>query len=76
MALTYFSTDDSDKDSSAAIPAFPRPCAISRNTSSSRGVSRASGDSRSRTRRLTSASTTCGSTTEPPLVTSRSAASS
>ena len=45
IALTCFSTEDSDSVRRTAMPAFPRPCAISRNTSSSRAVNFASGDS-------------------------------
>ena len=71
-----FSTDLSVRKSASAIAALFFPSAISRRTSSSRGVSWLSGDSSPRAFSATSASTTFGSIIEPPSATARIAASS
>src|SRR5581483_11938312 len=71
-----FSTDRSVRKSAAAIAALFFPSAISRSTSRSRGVSSASGDSSAFDFAATSASTTFGSTTEPPAATTSIASTS
>jgi hypothetical protein len=76
IALTCFSTADSDRTSASAIPPFVLPRAISRMTSSSRGVSSSSPELARRLRRSSSASTTRVSSAERPARTSPSARSS
>ena len=67
--LMCFSTARSDSPSAAPIPALFRPCAISASTSLSRGVRKLEGRLAARPRGSTSASTTRGSITEPPVAT-------
>src|SRR6266545_1710802 len=50
MAFTCFSTADSESTSAAPIAPLVLPCAISRNTSNSRGLSRLTGESARRAR--------------------------
>jgi len=64
MELTCFSTADSESTRAAAMPGLARPRAISRRTSSSRGVSQRRAEPAMRVRLDTSASTTTGSMEE------------
>ena len=71
--VDVFSTVDAERWRDCSMPALVLPWAISRRTSSSRAVRVDRGECAVRVRRVTSDSTTSGSMTEPPRVTSRRA---